>query len=213
MSVAPLTGGLVRVAAAAVLLSAACGSALAGQPDVVDLALGYARGGWRSPVLCTFGGEAHRGLRRILIVPGPPQSERRVDRLTFFDLEAREAERCSTALGGDAPNLIGSLLLGYTPRRPHSDTPERDFRDELRNQRLEFEIVSGRLRIGPVSAAADALPEVDFVGGRARLTPVEPSSDAARVLRDFGPRRSLLLALEAPDGTRLELPLVEFERR
>jgi hypothetical protein len=212
MRIARRTLHLVGGGALAALLCASP-PARARAPDLVDLVLGYARGSWRSPVLCTFGGVARRGLRRVLVVAGPPQSEQRVDRLTFFDLEAREAERCSTALGGEAPNVIGSLLLGYTPLRPRSDTPERDFREALRAGALALHVVGGRLRIGPTSAAPDALPQVDFAGGRAELAPVEPGSDAARVLRDFGPRRSVWLRLEAADGTRLELPLVEFEPR
>src|SRR5690606_22752935 len=153
------------------------------------------------------------GVRRVVIAPGPPQSERRVNRVTFSGLEAREAERCRNPLGGDAPNLVGSVLVGYTPRRRHSDTPRRDFQQRLEEGMLDLEVVAGRLRIGPTHLAPEALPEVDFAGGRAQVRTVEPGSDVARVLADFGRRRRLFLALEAPDGTRIRLPLVQFELR
>jgi len=197
--------------AAALLAALAAIAAPAAEPDLVDLVLGWSRGSFRSPLLCTFAGEAHQGLRRVVIAAGPPQSERRVDRLTFFDLDAPTAERCTTTFGGDAPNVIGSLLLGYTSKRPHSDTPKRDFDEELRTGHVDFEIVAGRLRVGPVTTPPKELPDHDFAHGSARMAVIAAGSDEARLMQEFGTSRRLRLTLEAPDGTRLELLLVEFE--
>lgn len=202
-----------RLAAALLALASAAAPPAGAAPDETDLVLHWLRGGWRSPLLCTFAGEPVQGVRRVVIAPGPPQSERRVDRITFTALEARDAERCRNPLGGDAPNLIGSVLVGYTPKRPHSDTPQREFEQLLKAGRFSLEVVAGRLRMGPTATAPDALPEVDFAGGRAEVGEIPEGSDVARTLVDFGPRRRLWLALEAPDGTRVELPLVQFERR
>jgi hypothetical protein len=202
----------------ALALVAGLGAAPAGaqgrRADIVDFALAWMRGGFRSPVVCTFAGTPRQGLRRVLIVAGPPTSERRVDRITFLDLEAAGAERCRSTLGGDVPNVVGSVLVGYTSRRPGSDTPERDFQQLLRDGPLALSIESGRLRVGPGPEPPDRLPEIDFAGGRGEVGELPPGSDEARLLRqDFGPRRQLRLSLQAPDGTSLELPLVEFEPR
>jgi hypothetical protein len=203
--------GILLLPLAALLLGAAARAQ--GRPDMVDYVLGWFRGSYRSPVLCTFDGEPRQGVRRVLVVEGPPQAERRVDRIQFQDLEARDAERCRSPLGGEAPNVIGSLLVTYTQQRLRSDTPKRDFQQALRGGRLELEIVSGRLRLGPTSTLPERLPEIDFAGGRAEIGEVDPASDAARFLADFGPRKRVWLGIEARDGTRIEMPMVEFERR
>lgn len=201
--------------ALAALLAALPAAALAqpGGPDVVDYALGWIRGGYRSPVICTFDGRARQGLRRVLVAPGPRRFARRVDRITFHDLDAREAERCRNPLGGDAPNVVGQLFVTFVPRRPHSDTPKRDFELVLREGALELPIEHGALRIGDSGAAVDALPETDFTGGRVWIREVKPGSDIERMLVDFPPSRRLWFEAEAPDGTRIEMALVQFERR
>ena len=200
--------------AAALLAALAAGSAPAASPtgehDLVDLVLGWARGSFRSPLLCTFGGDTHQGLRRVVIAPGPPQSERRVDRLTFFDIDAPTATRCTTVLGGEQPNAIGSVLLGYTSKRPNSDTPKRDFDELIRAGHLDCEIVEGALRVGPITTPPKQLPEHDFARGTASIAVIKANTDEARLLQDFGPTRRVRLTLQAPDGTQLELPLVEF---
>lgn len=215
MSIRPVRSSRWWPAAALLALAAAALAppAVAAGPDETDFVLSWLRGGWRSPLVCTFAGQPRQGVRRIVIAPGPPQSERRVDRITFSSLEARDAERCRNPLGGDAPNLVGSLLVGYTPKRPNSDTPQREFEQQLKAGALPLDVVSGRLRVGPASVAPGSLPEVDFAGGRAEVGEIQPGSDVARMLVDFGSRRRLWLALEAPDGTRVELPLVQFEQR
>lgn len=204
----PLAAGLVVLA----LLLPSPAHARA-EPDVVDYVFSWLRGGWRSPLLCTFEGQPVQGVRRVLISPGPPQSERRVARIHFAPLEARDAERCRSILGGEAPNLIGSVLVTYTQKRQRSDTPRRDFDLLLREGRFDLEVVSGRLRMGSAQEAPENLPEVDFTGGRAEVGEIPPNSDTAKVLLDFGSLRRLWLALEAPEGTRIELPLVLFEGR
>jgi hypothetical protein len=209
----PPARSLRRPRLAALLLAAACAGPASAAPDETDYVLAWLRGGWRAPLVCTFAGESRQGVRRVVIAAGPPHAERRLDRITFSALEARDAERCRNPLGGDAPNLVGNLLVGYTPKRPHSDTPEREFQQLLKSGRFHLEIVSGRLRVGPTSAAPEALPEIDFAGGRAEVGEIPAGSDVARMLVDFGPRRRLWLALEARDGTRIELPLLQFERR
>jgi hypothetical protein len=183
------------------------------EPDLVDYVLTWLRGGWRSPLLCTFEGQPVQGVRRVVISPGPPQSEQRVARILFPPLGARDAERCRSVLGGEAPNVIGSVLVTYTQKRQRSDTPRRDFDLLRREGRFDLAIVSGRLRMGSAHEAPGDLPEVDFAGGRAEVGEIPPNSDTARMLHDFGSLRRLWLALEAPDGTRIELPLVLFEGR
>jgi hypothetical protein len=209
----PTPGALARALRIAAALLAAAGLLAASGPDLVDLVLAWSRGGFRSPLVCSFADQTRQGLRRLLIAPGPPQSERRVNRLTFFDLDAQAAQHCSNGLGADEPNIVGTLMLGYTSKRPHSDTPQRDFDQELRGGHIDFEIVAGGLRVGPVAAPTQSLPEHDFTGGTARIAVIDPGSDEARLLLELGPRRRLQLTLEARDGTRLMLPLVEFEHR
>lgn len=187
-------------------------SASAG-PDAVDLALGWARGAYASPVVCNFAGEVRRGIRRIVIGPGPRSSAQRVDRLQFFDVGAVGASRCHDDLGVDEPNIIGTLFLSYTAKRPRSDTPQRDIEQELKAGPLSFDIASGRLRIGASNQPPESLPEVDFAGGTLRLGEVAAGSDDARLLGDFATQRRLRLDAEAPDGTRIRLVLAEFERR
>jgi len=205
----------VRIAACliAALALGAAGAPAATAPDMVDLVLGWSRGGFRSPLVCTFADGTHQGLRRVLIAPGPPQSERRVNRLSFFDLDATAAQHCSDGLGNDELNVIGSVLFSYTPKRPRSDTPQRDFDQELKSGHLDLEVVAGRLRVGPVTTPAQDLPEHDFAGGTARLAVIDPGSDEARMLLELGPHRRLRLSLEARDGTQIALSLVELERR
>lgn len=184
-----------------------------GGPDVADFALAWARGGFVSPVVCRFGERAERGLRRVIIEPGPRTSERRVDRVKFVDLAAPGAERCTDELGTEEPNVVGTILISYTLRRPRSDTPERDFKHELERGAIEFEVVHGRLRMGPAGGEAAALPERDFEGGKLSLATIRPGSDDARRVADLPGARALRLEVAAKDGTRFAFALVELERR
>lgn len=184
-----------------------------GGPDVTDFALAWARGSFASPVVCRFPDGAKRGLRRVVVEPGPRTSEQRVDRIQFMDLGAKEAERCSDELGGEEPNVIGTIYVTHTLRRPHSDTPERDFKQDLERGPILFDVVRGRLRVGSATRAVDELPDVDFAGGRLRLGTIEPGSDDARRIADLPGARQLRLELEADDGPRVVIPLVELETR
>jgi hypothetical protein len=177
--------------------------------DLNWLALQWSRGDFRAPVVCEIDGVAHRGLRRVLVSPGPRHLDPAVNRLRFYDLEVPPGSRCVTEWG-EAPNVIGSLTF---LRRGTSrvDTAEHDFRSALRREGgFEYEIPSGRLKVGP-SHDPEALHEVDFGGGRLRLTQVERGSDAWRRLAEFTTPVKRQLELEAPDGTRLTFDLVQFE--
>ena len=184
-----------------------------GGPDAVDLALAWSRGSFASPVVCRFGDRAERGLRRVLIAKGPRTSEQRVNRVQFFDLEAPGSAGCVDELGADEPNVIGALYVTHRSRRPHSDTPERDMKQDIERGPIEFEIVSGRLRVGSASKSPDALRDVDFAGGTLSIGLIDPNSDDARRIADLPGTRELRLEAVADDGTRVVVPLVEVERR
>jgi hypothetical protein len=197
-------------------IAAACGVAAAqGRtgPDAVDFALAWARGGFASPVVCRFADRVQRGLRRVVVAPGPRTSELRVNRVQFFDLEATGAERCHDELGADEPNVVGTLFFTYTARRPRSDTPERDLKQDLERGPLAFEIVRGRLRIGPPAEPPAALRDVDFAGGKLTLGPIAANSDDAKRVADVPGSREVRLVAEARDGTVVAIPLVEMEQR
>jgi hypothetical protein len=208
-----LLAGTRTLLLAALAWSSPCLAQTRGAPDAVDLALSWARGGYASPVVCRFADRAQRGLRRVLIAPGPRTSELRVDRVQFFDLGADGAERCHDELGGEEPNVIGTLYVTYTAKRPRSDTPDRDLQQDLARGPIEFAVDRGRLRIGPAATAPEALRDVDFARGTLRLGRIEPGSDEARRVADLPGARSLWLEALAADGTRVALPLVEVERR
>ncbi len=194
----------------ALLLAAPPAAAQSGpQPDLTDLALAWARGEYRAPLVCTLGGEPRRGLRRILITPESSARGRRADRIRFFDLQAEGASRCVNALGEPEPNLEGLLRITLqTPSRP--DVATRDFKDALRRDRgFEFAILSGALRITPVGGQEAAGRTVDFSGGTARLVGIRAGTDAARILADFRSPRKLELTLRARSGEEVRLRLFQ----
>jgi hypothetical protein len=147
------------------------------------------------------------------VSPGPRREQTPINRLTLFDLEAPMGTHCHDETGVEQINAIGSLALTLEVRsRP--DTARRDFEAALRREGgFEFRIRTGRLRLGAPGETASALREVDFKGGTAAVHKVERGSDAFRRLAEFGQRRKLSLTLEAPDGTRLSLDLVQFGLR
>jgi len=208
-----LAGTLVATLIAALAGSPPARAQTRGAPDAVDFALLWSRGAYASPVVCRFADRAQVGLRRVLVAAGPRTSEVRVNRVQFFDLEAKGAERCHDDLGADEPNLIGTLYVTHSARRPRSDTPERDLEQDLERGPIAFSIVRGRLRVGSASAEPDSLRDVEFATGTLRLGRIEPGSDQARRVADLPGARQLWLDAEAPDGTRVGLPLVEVERR
>jgi hypothetical protein len=182
-------------------------------PGLNELALEWIRGEYRAPLICEIDGVPHRALRRVLVSPGPRRAQTPMNRLALFDLEAPEGTRCHDETGVEQPNAIGSLALALELRsRP--DTAQRDFEAALRRKGgFEFKIRTGMLRLGAPGETASALREVDFSGGKAAIRKVERGSDTFRRLADFGQRRKLSLVLEAPDGTRLSLDLVQFGLR
>lgn len=202
-----MTGGLLAGAAQPARAQ------LRGLPDGADIALAWARGGYASPVVCRFPDGAKRGLRRVIVAPGPATSEQRVDRMQFMDLAAGGAERCTDELGGDEPNIVGVLYVTHVPRRPNSDTAERDFKKDVERGPIAYQVVHGRLRIGSAGSAVDALPEVDFAGAKMQLATIAKTSDDARRLADLPGGRQLRLEIEPKSGPRIALPLVEVERR
>ena len=182
-------------------------------PGLNEFALEWTRGEYRAPLICEIQGVPHRALRRILVSPGPREARTPMNRLAFFDLEAPEGTRCHDETGGEQPNAIGSVALALDAR-PRPDTAQRDFDLALRREGgFQFQIRTGRLRLGDPGEAASALREVDFSGGTADIRKVERGSDAFRRLVEFGERRKLSLVLEAPDGTRLSFDLVQFGLR
>ena len=182
-------------------------------PGLNELALEWIRGEYRAPLICEIDGVPYRALRRVLVSPGPREARTPMNRLALFDLEAPEGTRCHDETGVEQPNAIGSLAL-VLDARSRPDTALRDFDLALRKEGgFEFQIRAGRLRLGSPGEAASALRGVDFSGGTADIRKVERGSDAFRRLADFGQRRKLSLVLEAPDGTRLSLDLVQFGLR
>ena len=205
----PALAFLVLLLPAAALAQAPSGPA----PGLNELALEWIRGEYRAPLICEIEGVPYRSLRRILVGPGPRGARTPMNRLTLFDLEAPEGTRCHDETGGEQPNAIGSLAL-VLDARPRPDTAQRDFKLALRKEGgFDFQIRTGRLRIGAPGDSANALREVDFSGGTAKIRKVDRGSDAFRRLAEFGDRRKLSLQLEAADGTRLSFDLVQFGLR
>jgi len=183
------------------------------QPTLGDLALDWARGRFATPTICEFEGRPVRGIRRVLIGPGPAHVRPRVNKIIFVDLEPGEASRCFTELSGEVPNVIGQLQFRLTTQgRP--EMARRDLREQLRRKRgFEYDIVSGGLRIAPVSQPATPPRRVDFRGGSLRLHELAPGSDSERLLAGFDSPRKLLLEISARDGTKLSFPLYMTDLR
>jgi hypothetical protein len=179
------------------------------------LALQWIRGEYRAPLICVLDGVHHQALRRLLIRPAPKKLGRPLATLTFFDLDAPPGTPCTAVTGGEAPNILGTLILD-SDARTDKDTGMHDFKTNLARQGgYEYRVESGRLKLVPTEPA-DAEAEariVDFAKGTARFQRVTAGTDAYRRLTDFVPRRMLTLELEAPDGTRLAFDLVQFDVR
>jgi hypothetical protein len=198
--------------ALAALVLAATGPAPGGEvpADLTLLSLAWARGEYRAPLVCEIEGTAHRGLRRVLVSPGPRDARPISNRLAFFDLEVPAGTRCSLETGEEQPNLVGSVFFTLEAvSRP--DIAARDFEAALRRDGgFEFTIRSGRLGVGPPGDPLPSLRQVDFAGGRARLHLVERGSDAFRRMASLPAPRKLSLQLGAPDGTRIDLDLAQL---
>lgn len=191
---------------------AAAAAAQAPGPDLNQMALDWARGDFRSPLVCEIDGTAQRGLRRVTISPEPREVQPPVARLRFFDLDVPDGTRCGTETLRDVPNVIGTLALAHRARS-RTDTASHDFAATLRREGgFEYEILGGRLKLEPPHDPA-AAREVDFRAGRAWLGEVKRGSDSWRRLAEYPVPRKLALRLEAPDGSSLELDLVELPPR
>ena len=181
-------------------------------PDLNRLALDWARGDFRSPLVCEIDGTARLGFRRVTIVGAPPTLEQPVARVRFFDLEVPDGTHCGTETVPDVPNVVGTLALAHRGRS-HADTAARDFASTLRREGgFEYAIVGGQLELAATHDPA-ASRQVDFRGGRAWLGDVKRGSDAWRRLAEYPVPRKLTLRLEAPDGSSFELDLVELAPR
>ncbi len=198
------------LACAAAVLAAGAGAQGRGEPGLPELALGWTLGDWRAPLVCEIEGSAHRALRRVRITPGPRGAHRSMTRVAFFDLEAPPGTRCHDELGHDEPNVVGQLALTLEAHhRP--DTAQHDFQEALRREGgFTFSIVSGRLHLGAADARPEAMPQVDFKGGTAEVRTVRRGTDTWRRLADFPAQRKVVMTLVAPEGTRLELDLIDL---
>lgn len=180
---------------------------------LADMALDWSRGRFASPLVCKLDGKLVRGIRRVMIAPGPARQRPRVNRIVFTDLEVDNASRCFGDLSGDVPNVTGSLEI-HLPTSRGSDTARRDFREALRRKRgFEFRIAAGGLQLQPVTQPPSAAQAVDFRGGSAWLRTLEPGSDESRLLAPFESPRKMLLQLTARDGTKISFPLYMTDLR
>lgn len=184
-----------------------------GQPDLNDLVIGWAAGGFASPVMCEIEGELVRGIRRVNLsreeTPGRPAALV----IRFVDMRADGAARCIDATGRHLPNLTGKIQL-RRPGRSHPETALRDFKRALREDRgFEFDIAAGKLKVQPISLPPSDPSIVDYSGGKARLDLVMPATDAQRALADFPSPRKLVLSILPRAGEPLVLPLFDRKAR
>ncbi len=201
----------LRLASLALLFSLLRIEAAHGQ-DLADLALDWARGEYRGPLICAIDGTHHVALRRLLIRPKPGHRGAPLNQILLFDLEAPPGVSCTNAAGGAALNVSGRLEITLdAPARP--DLAKHEFESALRRERgFEFLVRSGELSVSPLNSKQPA-KRVDLRGGHARLRLIEPGSDAERRLRDFRGPRQLLLELRAPAGDELAFELVQVDER
>lgn len=222
MRIARLRGGLASGLALAMALALALLMGLAppivaraqsGGPDFNLRALDWARGRYASPLLCEMDGTAVRGVRRLLIAPGPRHVRPPVGRLVFVKLEVDPGARCFAEIGGDVPNIAGTLQIRH-PSTAGSDLAARQFDIALRRERgFEYHIPEGHLVVQPLGANPGPARRVDFRGGRVRLHIAGPGSDAERLLSDLPPGRRAVLELESREGETLRLPVAMTDAR
>jgi hypothetical protein len=189
---------LALAAAAAALLAAPC--AAQELRDLNSLALQWTRGEWASPLICEVGGDARRGLRRVVVAEASRDERVPSNRIAFVSLKLPAGARCYNDTGESQPDVVGSLVY-HLDGISRPDLGTREFQEALQHAGgFRFAIGSGTLQV--------AERKVDFAGGAARFDLVRPGSDAWRRLQDLPSPHKLALTLEAPDGTRLALDLV-----
>lgn len=176
---------------------------LPGATSLNDLVLAWMQGNYATPLYCKIDGKAQRGLRRILIETDSRKSQSGQALVRFVDLEAEDASRCFTEIGGSSPNITGELVVRH-PTTKLRDTAMRDFKVELRRRRgYELEIVSGRLLVSEIGVAAAAAESLDFRGGKMRIHLLRPNSDGIRLLETLPSPRKVRLEFETRKGRTL----------
>jgi hypothetical protein len=176
---------------------------LPGATSLNDLVLAWMQGNYATPLYCKIDGKAQRGLRRILIERDSRKSQPAQALVRFVDLEAEDAARCFTEIGGSSPNITGELVVQH-PTTKLRDTALRDFKVELRRRRgYELEIVSGRLLVSEIGVTAAAAESLDFRGGTMRIHLLRPSSDGIRLLEALPSPRKVRLEFETRKGRTL----------
>jgi hypothetical protein len=204
--VRPASRRAARLLAAGAALGLLGAGALA-QPlmDLNELALRWTRGDWASPLVCELDGKAARGLRRLLVTAGPKDRPPLSNKLSFVSMHLPSGARCYSDTGEAQPDVAGSLLY-FLDSISRPDLATREFQETLeREGGFRFDVRSGVLQVGE--------RKVDFAGGSARFEPVRRGSDAWRRLQDLQGEHKLALLLEAKDGTRLALDLVQAGAR
>lgn len=202
--------GRSLVAALAALGAAGVAAAQAGsgEPTLTDLALLWAMGEYRGPVVCQVDGGPRRLARSLRIRPPEQRGYRTLFRLELRPLEVGGAH-CVNDLGVEEPDVVGSAQIGFV-HRARPDTARKDFELELRREGgFRYQVTSGEITV----TGAEGPRRVDLAGGVADLRRVEPGSDAARMLGDAEGLPKRTLVLEARDGTRLEFNLVYIAPR
>src|SRR4029450_11694833 len=112
---------------------------------------------------------------------------------------------CYTDTGETQPDVVGSLLY-HLEGISRPDLATHQFQETLQREGgFAFSISAGVLQVDG--------RKVDFGDGTARFAPVRRGSDAWRRLQDLEGTHKLSLALEARDGTRLAVDLVQARPR
>ena len=169
--------------------------------DLNQMALQWTLGAWASPLICEGGEHSQRGLRKVTVASASRDLIPPSNRLTFYPMGIPAEVHCYLDTGEGQPEVSGSIVYHLeSVSRP--DLAGHDFQQTL--QRLggfDFTIRSGSLQIDG--------KKVDFAQGKARFEPVRPGTDSFRRLQDIQSPHKLALTLEAKDGTRLTLDLVQ----
>lgn len=194
-----------------VMLTGLCAArlAFAQAPDATSLnhlVLSWIQGNYATPLVCKIDGAAKRGLRRIVVEPPDLRKPTPETIIRFIDLEAQDATRCFTEIGGESPNITGELVVRHAITKIR-DTANRDFKLELKRKRgFDLDIVSGNLVFAKVGSGAQAPKRVDFRGGSFRIHILRRGTDALRLLQDLPSPRQVMLEFETRAGERHAFP-------